>query len=103
MAKQLLSIVMKDGSRPFGDLAQTVLWHELRDHIERFDGAEVTGFITDEITEAWIDFSYCGYHFSVNDQFGDYWFFVEDPKCPDEILEAVLSHCELLLGRGRKA
>ena len=96
MAKELLNVVMNDGSRRFGELPQTVLWYGLRDHIERLDGAEVTNFITDNVTEAWIDFSYRGYRFSVNDQFGDYWFFVDDPKCPDKVLEAVLSHCEML-------
>ena len=94
---------MKDGSRNFGDLPVTVSWHGLRNHISKLDGAVVTGFITDEITEAWIDFSYCGHQFAVNNQFGDYWFFVDNPKCPDEILEAVLFHCELLLGRDHEA
>jgi hypothetical protein len=103
MAEKLFSMIMNDGSRHFGDLPQTVLWYELRDHLERFAGAAVTGFVTDHVTEAWIDFSYRGYHFSVNDQFGNYWFFVDDPGCPDEILEAVLSHCELLLGSGRES
>ncbi|HEV8431063.1 MAG TPA: hypothetical protein VGQ41_24380 [Pyrinomonadaceae bacterium] len=100
MPAKLLTIEMKDGSRHFGDLPQTVLWHQLRSHIEKLAGAEVTNFVTDNVTEAWIDFSYRGYCFSINDQFGDYWFFVNDPKCPDEILEAVLSHCELLLTPG---
>jgi hypothetical protein len=102
MAEKLLNSSMNDGSRHFGDLPQTVLWYELRDHIERLDGAKVTDFVTDHITEAWIDFSYRGYRFSVNDQFGDYWFFVEDPNCPDEILNAVLSHCEMLSGSENK-
>jgi hypothetical protein len=98
MTERLYSIIMHDGSRHFGDLPQTVLWHALRDHIEELEGAVVTGFVTDEVTEAWIDFSYRGHEFSVNDQYGEYWFFVQDPECPDEILEAVLSHCKLLLG-----
>ena len=98
MTERLYSIIMHDGSRHFGDLPQTVLWHGLRDHIEGLEGAVVTGFVTDEVTEAWIDFSYRGHEFSVNDQNGEYWFFVQDPECPDEILEAVLSHCKLLLG-----
>jgi hypothetical protein len=97
MESELLTLIMNDGSRQFGELPQIVLWQELRDHITRLDGAEVTGFITDNVTEAWIDFSYRGYLFSVNDQFGNYWFFVDDPKCPDEVLKAVLSHCKLLL------
>jgi len=100
MATELLNIIMKDGSRYFGDLPQSILWHELRDHIETLDGAKVTDFITDNVTEAWIDFSYCGHRFSVNDQFGEYWFFVDNPKCSDEILDAVLRHCGLVLGCG---
>jgi len=100
LMRNLLTIIMNDGSRHFGDLPQTVSWYEMRDHITRLDGAKLTGFITDDITEAWIDFSYCGYKFSVNDQFGEYWFFVDNPNCPDEILEAVLSRCAMLLAGG---
>ena len=98
MAEKLLNVTMNDGSRHFGDLPQTVLWHELRDHVGRLDGAVLTGFITDNVTEAWIDFTYGACRFSINDQMGNYWFFVDNPICPDEVLEAVLSHCELLLG-----
>ena len=97
-----MSVIMKDGSRLFGELPQAVLWHELRDHVERLDGAAVTDFVTNNVTEAWIDFSYRGYHFSVNDQFGDYWFFVRDPNCPDEILGSILAHCKLLLPSWKK-
>lgn len=103
MPQHLFSTIMNDGSRHFGDLPQTVLWHELRDHIGRLDGATVTHFVTDNVTEAWIDFTYRSCRFSVNDQMGEYWFFVEDPKCPDEILEAVLSYCQQLLGSGGDA
>src|SRR5678815_2509285 len=95
---QLLSTIMNDGSRHFGNLPQSVLWHELRDHISRLEGAVLTDFVTDNVTEAWIDFTYRGCRFSVNDQMGDYWFFVDRPICPDAVLQAVLSHCELLLG-----
>lgn len=90
-------MIMNDGSRHFGALPQTVLWYELRDHIKKLAGATVTGFITDDVTEAWIDFTYRGQQFSVNDQYGEYWFFVADPQCPDELLTAVLAHCSLLL------
>ena len=100
MAEELLTIVMNDGSRHFGALPQTVLWYDLRDHIEGLSGAVVTDFVTDHVTEAWIDFTYSGFRFSVNDQFGEYWFFVENPNCPDDILKAVMSHCEVLLGSG---
>jgi hypothetical protein len=103
MAEALLSLIMNDGSRHFGDLPQTALWYELRDHIGKLDGAAITGFVTDHVTEAWIDFTYRGHQFSVNDQYGDYWFFVDDPRCPDYILRAVLSHCQSLLGSERGA
>ena len=88
---------MADGSRHFGALPQSILWHQLRNHIEVLEGGKITGFITDNITEAWIDFSYKGNSFVVNDKFGEYWFFVENPDCPDKILEEVLLHCELVL------
>ncbi len=94
----LLNMIMNDGSRHFGDLPETASWYKLRSHIGKLEGAEVTGFITDHITEAWIDFTFLGYNFSVNNQFGSYWFFVKDPECPDNILEKVLEHCSLLLG-----
>jgi hypothetical protein len=93
----MLNLIMNDGTRHFGDLPQTVSWYDLRDHIAQITGAEITGFVTDDILEAWIDFDYKGHHFSVNDQNGDYWFFVDDPACPDDILSDVLFYCSLLL------
>ncbi len=89
---------MRDGSRHFASLHETASWHALRAHVEKLEGVSDTNVVTDEVTEAWIDFRYRGHAFSANNQFGDYWFFVEDPACPFEVLEAVLSHCKLLLG-----
>jgi hypothetical protein len=91
---------MKDGSRHFGDLPETVSWHELHNHLPKLSGVVVTGFLTDDITEAWIDFTFSDQVFSINNQFGQYWFFVDNPHCPDEILQAVLAHCERLLVSG---
>ena len=88
---------MNNGSRHFASLPQTVLWYVVRDHVNKLPGAALTGFICDDITEAWIDFTYLEHKFSINDQFGDYWFFVEEPSCPNEILEKVLTHFEGLL------
>jgi hypothetical protein len=96
--KNLLNIIMHDGSRHFGDLPQTAHYNALRDHVAALSGAAVTGFLTDHVTEAWIDFTYRQQQFSINDQFGDYWFFVQDPACPDEITQAVLDYCAQLLG-----
>ena len=86
--------IMKDGSRHFADLPENTSWEEFRDHIARLPGAKVTGFLTDHITEVWIDFTYKGYAFTVNNQFGEYWFFVKKPRCPDETLTEVIGHCE---------
>jgi hypothetical protein len=94
---QLTNHTMNDGSRKFAELPQTRLWHQLRDHLQTLRSAVVTSFLTDGVTEAWIDFTFRGHSFTINDQFGDYWFFVDDPSCPDEILAEVVSHCERLL------
>jgi len=53
---------MHDGSRHFGDLPEIASWHQMRDHIGNLPGAQATSFITDNITEAWIDFTYSGYN-----------------------------------------
>jgi hypothetical protein len=94
---QLINETMCDGSRKFAELPQTKLWYDLRDHLQTLRGAVVTRFLTDDVTEAWIDFTYRGYAFTVNDQYGDYWFFVDDPTCPNEILTEVVRHCQRLL------
>ena len=90
MAARLINIIMNDGSRHFGDLPESIDWHQLREHIKLLDGAQVTDFITDKITEVWIDFAYRGYQFSINNQFGEYWFFVNNPECSDKNLRAGL-------------
>jgi hypothetical protein len=88
----LLDARMHDGSRHFGELPQRVLWYAMRDHVLRLPGATLTAFVCDGVTEAWIDFAYEGYEFSINDQLGAYWFFVRDPTCPETLLRAVLEH-----------
>src|SRR5262245_66356926 len=93
---------MADGSRHFGDLPETYdvqspEWHRLKDHVDKLTGAKLTSFITDDVTEAWIDFAFEGHAFSINNQHGQWWFFVKDPACPDATLLAVLDHFEPLL------
>jgi hypothetical protein len=61
------------------------------------NGANVTGFLSDGVTEAWLDFEYRGFTFNVNDAPGDYWFFVNDPACPESILQPVAEHFASLL------
>lgn len=87
---------MKDGSRNFADLPEVVFFDELRSHGRKLTGAMEAGFITDWVTEVWLDFEYYGYRFSINNQMGDYWFNVEDPSCPDDILVEVVRHFETI-------
>jgi hypothetical protein len=95
----LQNVRMNDGSRRFAALPQKVLWHGVRDHAAKLPGAAVTDFLCDGITEAWISFSYQGQEFTINDQFGEYWFFVKDASCRDEVLRRVVQHFEPLLGK----
>ena len=95
---QLIDIRMHDGCRQFASLPERVPWSVLRDHFASLPGAEVTDFITDHITGAWIDFEFANYRFTVNNQCGEYWFFVDDPTCPAETLDWVARYCARLLG-----
>ena len=97
MKIELLTRTTSDGSRWFTELPESRSFEELRDHLARLTGVRITEFLTDHVTEAWIDFAYRGHTFSVNNQFGDYWFFVREPSCPDDILTEVVSHCHPFL------
>lgn len=99
---RIFDMRMADGSRHFADLPETYdpvqpQWYALRDHVGALAGASVRGFVTDDVTEAWLDFDYRGQRFSINNQHGQWWFFVDDPICPDEVLATVLDHFETLL------
>lgn len=88
---------MHDGSRQFAELPEACTWDELRQHIQRLPGATVTNYVTDHVTEIWLDFSFRGHAFTINNQFGDFCFFVGDPACPDDTLTAIVEHCESIL------
>ena len=97
---EIYDMRMRDGSRHYAALPETESWERLHEHVRGLEGVSDTGMITDGVTEAWIDFRYRGQEFSINNQSGEFWFFVEDPACPAEVLEAVLNHCKLLLEGG---
>ena len=96
-AIKIFDFRMKDVSRNFADLPESVFFDELKKIAKKLEGAKVTGFVTDWITEVWLDFEYRGHKFSINNQMGDYWFFVENPSCPDEILLEVVRYFERFL------
>lgn len=103
--KRIFDHRMHDGSRNFAGLpevysAECPQWESLRDHVAALPGAVLTGYVTDQVTEAWIDLTYREHVFSINNQAGEWWFFVQDPACPDEILDEVLRHYEALLDPG---
>lgn len=87
----------RDGARQFTTLPQTVDPVSLRDHLAQLPGVKL-GLFVHSVTESWIDFALEGHAFSVNDQFGEYEFFVANTDAPDELLERVSSHAEMLLG-----
>ena len=89
---EIFDMRMNDGSRHFADVPEIVSFAAMRDHVRSLEGAEEIGFITDEVTEMWLDFHYREHRFSINNQHGDYWFFVDDPTCPEPILVDVCSH-----------
>ena len=94
---------MPDGSRNFADLPETYdaerpQWHRLRDHVAALPGAQEVSFVTDDVTEAWLTLRHRGHEFSMNNQCGDWWLFVRDPACPDEILEEVRRHFAQVTG-----
>ena len=97
MIKDLFDLRMNDGSRHFADMPEAVFFDDFADHTEKLEGAEITEFITDGVVEMWLDFEYRGHQFSVNNQHGDYWFFVKDSDCPEEILLEVCDHFRRLL------
>lgn len=94
---RLLDVRAHDGSRQFAALPATRNWYAARDHVHELPGAALTGFLCDGLAEAWIDFTYRENHFTLNDQLGEYWFFVADPACGDGVLKEVLAHWRRLL------
>lgn len=53
-------------------------------------GISVTGFINSP-AETWLDFEYAGYTFSVHNPLNDFWLFVHDPGCPEQLLHDVVA------------
>ncbi len=88
---------MSDGCRHFAELPETVFFDVLREYAATLEGSSETAFVTDWVTEVWLDFDFSGHKFSINNQMGEYWFFVQDPDCSDEILGKVREHFRILL------
>ena len=100
MPPPLLHQIAHDGSRQFAELPESRSWAALRDHLADLPGVRITQFLTDHITEVWIDFAYQGHTFSVNNPSGEYLFFVTPADCPEDILTVVVAHCHPFLHEG---
>jgi hypothetical protein len=97
--QRLFDVRMNDGSRHFGELPETYdvekpQWHRLKAHVEQLPGAKLLSFVTDDVTEAWIVFSFAEHEFSLNNQQGQWWAFVQNVACPDELLLRMLDYLE---------
>lgn len=97
MLNDRIKSLMNAGSRHFVDMPEVVFFDELCEHAEKLEEAEITEFVTDGVVEMWLNFEFRGHKFAVNNQFGDYLFFVEPPECPEEILLEVIEHFRKLL------
>src|SRR6476620_398154 len=97
MIRDLFDAKLNDGSRHFVDMPEVDFFDEFADHVEELEEAEITEFLTDGTIEMWLEFEFRGQKFSVGNQFGDYWFFVDDAGCPEEILFEVIDHFRILL------
>lgn len=98
MFEELLKKKLNDGARHFVDLpVEFAFFDEFYEHTEKLADAEITEFLTDGIVGMWLEFDFRGHHFSVNNQYTDYWFLVEDANCPEEILMEVIDHFRRLI------
>lgn len=60
MASRLFDVRVNDGSRHFGELNFVAFFDVMREHLRKLEGARETGFVSDWVTEMWLDFEYEG-------------------------------------------
>jgi hypothetical protein len=84
-AAPLMNVIMRDGSRHFLSLRQTIRIQDIHARLEAIPGVRICQ-ISGGGLEWWISFQCMGWRFAVNNPFGELWFFANDPACPDDIL-----------------
>lgn len=94
---EITNIISNDGSRHFLSVPERVQWEELRESVGKLNGAIETNYISDGVTEMWLDFTYKEQKFTVNNQFGEFWFFAEDAGCPEDLLKDLASYFQASL------
>lgn len=90
MSKRV-SQIMHGGSLHFAIFSDTIAPLSVPLKIIRLKGAFPTAYVPG-LDETWIDFRYRNHKFSIHRTLGDYWFFVENPDCPESILDRVSQH-----------
>lgn len=88
---------MNDNARHFVDLPEVIFFDELSDHLEELPGYQLNEFEVDGVVGLWIEFEWANNKFFVDNQPGDYRFYVEDPKCEEGILLEISNHLRSLL------
>jgi hypothetical protein len=88
---EITDLRMHDGSRHFLSLPESRESKRLLRHVFGL-GFALPYFYLSTAVECWIDFWFRGHRFTINNQFGEYWFFVKNPACPRAILEEVALH-----------
>lgn len=84
----LMNTIMRDGSRHFLTLRETCRACDVRSRLAASGGIRVC-----QVSEGgfhWrIWFQCLGWRFAINNPLGELWFFVEDPDCPEDILDCL--------------
>ena len=88
---------MKMNQFPFFCCHETLTFEQLPLQIIKIDGVAITGILTDNVVEIWLDFDFHGASFSVNNQFGEFWFFAESEDCSDDILSDISRHLKTVM------
>lgn len=98
--RPLLKETISDGSRLFLQLPQTCPPSRLMWRIICFVRLP-TAFVSDWVTGVmWMDFRYKGQKFSVHNPYGvEYWFFVKNRACPENILHRLAEYFARLSGQ----
>jgi hypothetical protein len=97
MLKGLFKTESKDDWRHFVDMPEVIFFDHFYDYLEELEGAEITSFVPDGTIEMRLDFDFHGHKFFVDNQLGEYRFFVQDRNCPEEILFEIIDHFRALL------
>jgi hypothetical protein len=89
---KLIDVRTEDGSRQFACVPKYGTWRTLHEQVGRLPGATVHNFVAEGVAGPWMEFSFRGHRFLVQERDGDWWLCVRDPQCPDTLLYQVASH-----------